>query len=394
MPSSNYISSFISSPLVRSGGAIYIHIPFCKQACHYCDFHFSTSMKKKDEMIFALANEIAMRKSEFENAIVETIYFGGGTPSRLQISEIKLLIDTVYKHYKVATNPEITLEANPDDLSEDYLIELSKIGINRLSIGIQSFFEDDLQLMNRAHNSAEAKNCLEIATKYFDNISIDLIYGIPGMSNEKWKQNIETAISFGINHISSYALTVEPKTALKKLIESGKIDNPEDEVAQEHFEILVEMLESNGFVHYELSNFGKENYFSKNNSAYWLGKKYIGIGPSAHSYNGISRSWNVSNNTVYLKFIQENKLPSETEILSKTDRYNEYIMTGLRTIWGVSLEKIENEFGIDYLDYLMKLAQKFLDDELLFTEKNILKPTQKGKFLSDGIASDLFYLNL
>jgi oxygen-independent coproporphyrinogen III oxidase len=394
MPSSNYISSFISSPLLRSVGAIYIHIPFCKQACHYCDFHFSTSMKKKDEMILALANEIVMRKNEFENEVLETIYFGGGTPSRLQISEIRFLISEVYKNYIVAENPEITLEANPDDLSEDYLIELSKIGINRLSIGIQSFFEDDLQLMNRAHNSAEAKNCLEIATKYFDNISIDLIYGIPGMSNEKWKQNIETAISFGINHISSYALTVEPKTALKKLIESGKIDNPEDEVAQEHFEILVEMLESNGFVHYELSNFGKENYFSKNNSAYWLGKKYIGIGPSAHSYNGISRSWNVSNNTVYLKFIQENKLPSETEILSKTDRYNEYIMTGLRTIWGVSLEKIENEFGIDYLDYLMKLAQKFLDDELLFIEKNILKPTQKGKFLCDGIASDLFYLNL
>ena len=311
---------------------IYIHIPFCKQACHYCDFHFSTSMKKKDEMVLAIAKEIEMRKNEFENETVETIYFGGGTPSVLQIADIKFLIDVVYKNYTVIENPEITLEANPDDLSENRIIELSNNRINRLSIGIQSFFEDDLKMMNRAHNSAEAKNCLEIATQYFNNISIDLIYGIPGMSNKKWKQNIETALSFRINHISSYALTVEPKTALKKLIEGGKIAQPKDEVASEHFQILLETLEEHGFIHYELSNFGKENYFSKNNSAYWLGKKYIGIGPSAHSYNGKNRSWNVSNNAIYLKYIQENKLPSETEILTKTDQYNEYIMTGLRTL--------------------------------------------------------------
>jgi oxygen-independent coproporphyrinogen-3 oxidase len=373
---------------------IYIHIPFCKQACHYCDFHFSTSMKKKDEMVLALTKEIQMRKSEFKDEVVETIYFGGGTPSRLPIADLRLQMDSIYKNYKVAKNPEITLEANPDDLSEDYLVELSKIGINRLSIGIQSFFEDDLQMMNRAHNSAEAKKCLEVATKYFDNISLDLIYGIPKMSNEKWKQNIETALSFGIPHISSYALTVEPKTALNKLIQTGKIAKPNDEVAEEHFQILVETLEANGFIHYELSNFGKENYFSKNNSAYWLGKKYIGIGPSAHSYDGISRSWNVSNNAMYLKSLAENKLPNETEILSKTDRYNECIMTGLRTIWGVSLGRIELEFGNEYLDYLQKQAQKFINDDLLFIENKILKPTQKGKFLTDGIASDLFYLNL
>lgn len=380
---------------------IYIHIPFCKQACHYCDFHFSTSMKKKYEMVLALAKEIQMRKTELldsarydKEEVVETIYFGGGTPSRLTIADLKLQLDSIYKNYKVVENPEITLEANPDDLSEEYLIELSKIGINRLSIGIQSFFEDDLQLMNRAHNSDEAKKCLEIATQYFDNISLDLIYGIPGMSNEKWKQNIETALSFGIPHISSYALTVEPKTALNKLIQTGKIDKPKDEVAEEHFQILVETLENNGFIHYELSNFGKENYFSKNNSAYWLGKKYIGIGPSAHSYDGISRSWNVSNNSIYLKSLEENKLPNEIEILSKTDRYNEYIMTGLRTIWGVSLDRIEQEFGNQYLDYLQKQAQKFIDDDLLSIQNKILKPTQKGKFLTDGIASDLFYLNL
>ena len=372
---------------------IYIHIPFCKQACHYCDFHFSTSMKKKDDMVLAIAKEMAMRKNEFQDDIISTVYFGGGTPSVLTTKEIKFLIDSIYENYKVSENLEITLEANPDDLSENQIIELSNNQINRLSIGIQSFFEDDLRMMNRAHNSAEAKNCLEIATQYFDNISIDLIYGIPAMSNQKWKQNIETALSFGINHISSYALTVEPKTVLKKLIETGKIAEPKDEVASEHFEILVETLEKNGFIHYELSNFGKENYFSQNNSAYWLGKKYMGIGPSAHSYDGKNRSWNISNNAIYLKSIQENKLPSETEILTKTDQYNEYIMTGLRTIWGVSLYKIE-EFGIQYLNYLKQNAQKYLDTDRLIIENNILKTTKKGKFLCDGIASDLFYLNL
>jgi oxygen-independent coproporphyrinogen-3 oxidase len=373
---------------------IYIHIPFCKQACNYCDFHFSTSMKKKDDMVLAIVKEIVIRKNEFKDDIVETIYFGGGTPSVLSNEEINFLISEVYKNYKVVDNPEITLEANPDDLSKERIIELSKSPINRLSIGIQSFFEDDLKMMNRAHNSVEAKKCLEEATKYFDNISLDLIYGVPGMSNEKWKHNIETALSFGVPHISSYALTVEPKTALSKLIQTGKIAKPNDEVASAHFMILVETLEANGFIHYELSNFGKENYFSKNNSAYWLGKKYIGVGPSAHSYDGVSRSWNISNNSIYLKSIQDNQLPNEIEVLSISDRYNEYIMTGLRTIWGVSLDRIEKEFGTDYLVHLKKQAEKFLKDELVFIEKNILKPTVKGKFLTDGIASDLFYLNL
>lgn len=384
--------SLITDHLYMSG--IYIHIPFCKQACHYCDFHFSTSMKRKEEMVLALAKEIQMRKNEFENDTIETIYFGGGTPSVLTSDEINFLIDSVYENYEVVKNPEITLEANPDDLSGERILELSKSKINRLSIGIQSFFEDDLQLMNRAHNSTEAQKCLEEATKYFDNISLDLIYGVPGMSNEKWKQNIEKALSFGVPHISSYALTVESKTAMSKMIQTGKMEAPKDDVAQEHFMILVETLESKGFIHYELSNFGKENYFSKNNSAYWLGKKYMGIGPSAHSYNGNSRSWNVSNNIIYLKAIQEEKLPNELETLSEADRYNEYIMTGLRTIWGVSLERIKTEFGQIYLDYLRKQAQKFIDDDLLFIENGVLKPTKKGKFLTDGIASDLFWVNL
>lgn len=384
-----------SSPLGRLGGAgIYIHIPFCKQACHYCDFHFSTSLKKKDEMILALAKEIEMRKSEFQNEIVETIYFGGGTPSILPISDLKFLIDEVYRNYKVAENPEITVEANPDDLSEERIIELSKNKVNRLSIGIQSFFEDDLKLMNRAHNSEEAQKCLEIATQYFDNISLDLIYGIPGSCNEKWKQNIEKALSFGIPHISSYALTVEPKTALDKFIQKGIIKAPDDEVAQEQFHILVETLKENGFIHYELSNFSKPDYFSKNNSSYWLGKKYIGIGPSAHSYDGKNRGWNISNNGLYIKSIQANEIPIETENLTETDRYNEYIMTGLRTIWGVSLARIEQEFGEKFLTYLNNQSVKFIADDLLSLSDGILTTTKKGKFLTDGIASDLFLLNL
>ena len=389
-----YISTFISSPLGRSGGAIYIHIPFCKQACHYCDFHFSTSMKRKEEIVLALIREIQLRKNEFHGEIIETIYFGGGTPSVLTNAEILSLIEAVYENFEVIENPEITLEANPDDLSEERIIALSETPINRLSIGIQSFFEDDLKLMNRAHNSDEAQKSLAIATKYFDNISVDLIYGIPGLTNEMWLENIETALSFGIPHISSYALTVEPKTALHKLIQTGKIAEPKDDVAQDHFEILVRTLTDNGFIHYELSNFGKPDYFSKNNSSYWLGKKYLGIGPSAHSFDGKSRSWNIANNMLYLKSILADKLPHEVEILTQQDRYNEYVMTGLRTIWGVSLERIEKEFGKDYLNYLLNQADKFLIDGLLSITENVMTTTAKGKFLADGIASDLFLVNL
>ncbi|WP_299128155.1 radical SAM family heme chaperone HemW [uncultured Winogradskyella sp.] len=395
-----------SSPLgkLERAGGIYIHIPFCKQACHYCDFHFSTSLKKKDELVRALANELALRKKEFENTLVETIYFGGGTPSLLTIDELQFLIDSVYQNFQVTDNLEITLEANPDDLIEAQRSPQAKsrglyqhyrtIGINRLSIGIQSFFETDLKLMNRAHNAEDAKECLSVATRYFDNISLDLIYGIPGVSNEQWVKNIEIALSFGIPHISSYALTVEPKTALASFIEKGIIEDVDDEQAHEQFHILKERLEDAGFVHYELSNFGKKGFFSKNNSAYWQGKSYIGIGPSAHSFNGKQRGWNVRNNSKYIKALQNNQLPIELETLTKTDRYNEYIMTGLRTIWGVSLTKVEKEFGINYKDYLIEQATVFINQHLLYIDGEYLRVTKKGQFLSDGIASELFMLNL
>ena len=373
---------------------IYIHIPFCKQACHYCDFHFSTSLKKKDELVLALVKELELRKDEFKNQIVETVYFGGGTPSLLTNDQIVLLIDSVYKNYKVVKNPEITLEANPDDLTKVRIKELSKTPINRLSIGIQSFFEADLKLMNRAHDAIEARQCLQEVTKYFKNISIDLIYGIPGLSHTCWIENIETALSFNIPHISSYALTVEPKTALDNFIKKGIIQNVDDELAEQQFHMLIEKLEAKGFVHYELSNFGMPNYFSRNNTAYWQGKSYLGIGPSAHSYNGIERGWNVSNNIKYIKALQENVVPIETETLSKTDTYNEYIMTGLRTIWGVSIEKVERDFGKQYKNYLLDQATIHLKNDLLYLDDDKLLVTKKGKFLSDGLASDLFKINL
>ena len=388
---------------------IYIHIPFCKQACHYCDFHFSTSLKKKSELIQALVAELELRKDEFKNQIIDTIYFGGGTPSLLSIDELQLLIDSVYENFKVTEHPEITLEANPDDLvfvraqSRTVFEEYRKIGINRLSIGIQSFFEDDLKSMNRAHNANEAKMCLQEATRYFDNITIDLIYGIPNMSLEKWNENLQIAFNLGVNHISSYALTVEPKTALDSFIKKGSYPPIDEALALEHFNHLIAETEKQEFVHYEISNFGKPGYFSKHNTSYWQGKPYLGIGPSAHSFNGTQRSWNVANNTKYIKSIQEHKLPSEIEVLSKKDRFNEYVMTGLRTIWGVSIDKIESEFGLDYKQHILASIDKFIKQNLLVianqamqsnpNDGNTIKTTKKGKFLVDGIASDLFILD-
>ncbi|MGS2737668.1 radical SAM family heme chaperone HemW [Sinomicrobium sp. M5D2P17] len=374
-------------------GAIYIHIPFCKQACHYCDFHFSTSTGKKAEMLLALQKELELRKEEFRDEVVETIYFGGGTPSLLSVDELHRIIEAVYANYTVDENPEITLEANPDDLSQDKIIGLGSSPVNRLSIGVQSFFDRDLQWMNRAHNGGEAHKCLSAAREYFDNITIDLIYGIPGMDHTRWRENLDRALEYDIPHISAYALTVEPKTALDKFIRSGKASAPDETHAGEQFTILMDVLRDKGFVHYELSNFGKEGYFSRNNTSYWLGKKYLGIGPSAHSYDGKSRSWNVANNALYLKSLSRGELPQETEVLTTTDRYNEYIMTGLRTIWGVSLKRLAEDFGTKYHDYLLKQTTKYLDNGLLDIREEVLRTTAKGKFLTDGIASDLFYVD-
>lgn len=372
---------------------LYIHIPFCKKACHYCDFHFSTTLNKKSEMVNAICDELILRKHEITQPI-ETIYFGGGTPSLLENEELELIFETIFNNFSVLENAEITLEANPDDLTLDKIIALSKTKTNRLSIGIQSFDDKDLILMNRAHNSHEAIKSLENAQKYFKNITIDLIYGLPNAYLKDWKKNIETALSFNIPHISCYALTVEPKTALQKMIATQKIKPLNDEAAQEQFMILIEILEKQGFIHYEMSNFGKEGFFSQNNTAYWTGKKYVGIGPSAHSFDGKKRSWNIANNIKYINEIKNGYLPQEYEILTPKDLFNEYLMTSIRTMHGVSLAKIEKDFGIKTLEQLKKNAQKYLDLQLLALEKDFLKTTKKGKFLSDGIISDLFLLHL
>ncbi len=351
-------------------------------------------MHKQEEMITALCSELRLRKDEFKGEPIQTLYFGGGTPSVLTSEQLMRLIETVRENYKLIEDPEITLEANPDDLSTEKIEALARSPINRLSIGIQSFFEEDLRLMNRAHSAEEAINCLITASQYFDNISIDLIYGMPYMSEARWQENLEKALSFKVPHISSYALTVEPKTALEKFIAVGKLPPLDDGMAAKHYQQLLRTLEVHDYIPYEFSNFGKSGFFSKNNTAYWLGKKYIGIGPSAHSFDGKQRGWNVRNNHAYIKAIGEKKLPMEMELLSEQDQYNEYIMTGLRTIWGVSLEKVRLDYGEDYYTYLLKSSEKHVQEGLLALEKGTLVVTTKGKFLTDGIASDLFMLNL
>ncbi len=370
---------------------IYIHIPFCKQACYYCDFHYSTSLKRKDDMVNALAKEIGMRKSELDSEI-ETIYLGGGTPSLLSISEIQYLIDTIYKYFRVVENPEITLEANPDDLNELKIKNLANSPVNRLSIGIQSFFDEDLKFMNRAHSANESVNSIKTATNYFENITIDLIYGIPKMSNKRWLQNLHQAFDLNIPHISSYALTVEDKTALSYFIKKGKYPPLDEKLAQQHFYSLVDETKKNNFVQYEISNFSKEGWFSRHNSAYWQGKHYLGIGPSANSFNGKTRSWNIANNAKYIRAISAGILPFEEEILSKKNQFNETILTGLRTIWGVSLFDIENKFGLDYKNNLLQSSDKYLANKTLKISDHTLFITEKGMFFADGIASDLFFV--
>ena len=369
---------------------IYIHIPFCKKACHYCNFHFSTNQNSKSAFIEAVSRELILRKLEYASDEIQSIYFGGGTPTVLDVTELNTILKTVYKNYKVSETAEITLEANPDDLDLEKIKQLSNTKINRLSIGIQSFHESELSAMNRAHNAEDARKCLELATTYFDNITIDLMFGMPTMSIELWRQNLQIAFEFGIKHLSCYSLTVEPKTALEHFIKKGSHPPMDDELAAQHFEVLLEETSAHGLTHYETCSFGHPDYFSKHNTSYWLGKTYMGVGPSAHSFDGTKRSWNVSNNSKYIKALVVDKLPFESEVLSVENRFNEYIMTGLRTIWGISLGKIEADYGVKIKDHLLQNSKKFISSNTLVIEDNHLKITTSGKFLSDGIASDLF----
>ena len=371
---------------------IYLHIPFCKQKCSYCNFHFSTSFSLKDEMLSAIKKEIQLRHNELENKTLKSLYFGGGTPSVLSVDEIKSLLDEIQKYFSFDNNIEITLESNPDDLNENFLKELSQTEINRLSIGTQSFYDEDLKLMNRAHNASEAESSIKRAQDFgLVNISVDLIYGSPTSNFEIWKDNLSKTIELQVPHVSSYALTVEPKTALEKWIENGKIRSPEETEQNQEFYYMKDFLKDNGFDHYEISNFGKPGFHSKHNSAYWKSEPYLGIGPSAHSYNGsLERSWNIANNPIYIKNLNQNILPIEKEILTEKDRFNEMIMIGLRTIWGVDLNRINQNFSSEVIDYLNQEIKSKIESGILEIENNYLKISEKHWFLADGIASDLF----
>ena len=374
--------------------AIYFHVPFCKQACHYCNFHFSTSLKHKNPILDAMLSELKLRKAELpNNEAIKSIYFGGGTPSLLAPAEVKGLINEAKRNFNVAADAEITLEMNPDDDRPNYLEELKAVGVNRLSIGIQSFHEEELKLMNRAHNAQEAFDVLDRIQGLYDNFSLDLIFGLPNSTPESWQKNVEYALQFNPAHISSYLLTVEPKTVLNHQIDNKQIEVLGDEEVLTQFNFLVDRLLAEGYDHYELSSFGKPGFRSVNNTAYWSEKPYLGIGPSAHSFNGETRSWNISNNAQYLKGISAHKPYIEREKLSVADRYNEYIMIGLRMQNGISLDYIENNFGSDYKALLIKGVQSQIASQLLYWDGNLLKVSRNAMMLVDGLASVLFKLN-
>ena len=369
---------------------IYIHIPYCRKACSYCNFHFSTNLKTKSELIQTLLLQI--KTDDFvSDRTIETIYFGGGTPSLLTEAELQNVLSTIYEHYKVIPNAEITLEANPDDVTSGLADFWMANGVNRISLGIQSFFDEDLHFMNRAHNQKQTYEAIKILqTTGFKNITIDLIYGGPTTSHEMWKQNLQTAIGFGIPHISSYCLTVEPKTVLDHQVRAGSILIDELK-ATEQFEILIDTMEQAGVDHYEISNFGKPGYYSRHNTSYWQNKHYHGFGPGAHSYNGISRKWMISNNALYIQNYGNNESCYEIETLTPRDQYNEYIMTRIRTQWGISFNDIRDLFGDDFAVHLQSAILQ-LDPETIDLTADTLKLSRKGKFFADRIASDLFIL--
>jgi oxygen-independent coproporphyrinogen-3 oxidase len=370
---------------------IYLHIPFCKKACHYCDFHFSTSPQYKDQMLQALSQEIDLRKNYLAGETIETIYFGGGTPSLLSADEIQILIGAITDLYEVSPQAEITLEANPDDLNPQKVREFRQTLINRFSIGIQSFFEEDLKWMNRAHTAREAQSSIKrVQDAGFENITADLIYGFPLLSKPKWEHNIQQLIELHIPHISSYSMTVEPATALSSFIKKGEQKPMDEGQSTAQFLILMEQLTEAGFEHYEISNFAKPGLYSKHNSNYWEGVSYLGIGPSAHSFNGESRQWNVSNNSKYIDQIQLKKIPAEMEVLSTENRINEYIMTSLRTSKGMSLQKITEHFGSDYSKEVRNGLDPFADKNWINLNDQIVTLTTDGKLFADHISSELF----
>lgn len=369
---------------------IYIHIPFCRQACHYCNFHFSTSRGLENEFLNSLLAEIPLQQGFLAGETVETVYFGGGTPSLLNGESLNKILHSVRENFRVHPQAEFTLEANPDDINCSSLQTWLTAGITRLSIGIQSFYEEDLQWMNRAHTASQAIDNLKLALGSFPNITIDLIYGSPGLTDEKWASNVQRVIDMGIPHISAYALTVEPRTALENLIRTHKREpvNPEDQARQ--FLLLMEWLKAAGYEHYEISNFALPGKRSKHNSAYWEGKKYLGLGPSAHSYDGANRQWNIANNALYIQALKNGTVPFEQEILTPTQRLNEYIMTSLRTMEGMSLAIVTTLSNEGIAAQLRRLSERLIREGLMIEENGHLILTHQGKLFADGIASDLF----
>lgn len=370
---------------------LYIHIPFCKKACHYCDFHFSTSLKYKDDLLDALHAEIALQANYLPKNTLNTIYFGGGTPSLLTQKEIEDILNTVSKHFTISPNAEITLEANPDDINTLMVKGLKQAGVNRLSIGIQSFFEEDLLWMNRAHNAAQANTCIDIALQSgIENITADLIYGYPLLTDDKWQANMAKMLNTGINHLSAYSLTVEAKTALAHQIKKGNTPPPIPDQAARHFEMLMDAIAAKVWQHYEISNYCKADNFALHNTNYWKNEPYLGIGPSAHSYNGKERQWNVANNAQYINALKNNQIPAEIEQLSPVDTFNEYIMTGLRTQWGINLQTISEKWGKNFSDRLEKEISVFIQNSTIQLQNNAYTLTRKGKLLADYISSELF----
>ena len=373
---------------------IYLHIPFCKQACHYCDFHFSVNQDKKNDLVAALLKEASIRKEEVNNEPIKTIYFGGGTPSLLSTDALLRIFDTLAENYNLSSLQEVTLEANPDDLTAAYLRELRHTPINRLSIGIQSFREVDLKLMNRAHDAKQALRCApESADIGFENISIDLIYGIQGLTQGDWIKNLNTAFDLPIAHLSSYCLTVEPKTKLAKLVSSGELPAVNDEFAANHFETLIEMTEAAGIPWYEVSNFAKPGMESKHNSSYWANENYVGLGPGAHSFNGVKRSWNVSSNTAYIQQIDKNVLPSESELLTSEEKFNEYLLTALRTRKGLSFTELSNRCDSAKINEIKSVLQEKAAQGLATINNDGAVLTTKGLLFADAIASSLFIVS-
>ncbi len=373
---------------------IYIHVPFCKTRCIYCDFYTRTDLKPRKEYVEAICKEIALRKDYIRGEEIDTIYFGGGTPSQLSYEDFDRIFESINKDFIVNRDAEITLEANPDDLNIKYIRDLCKLPFNRLSIGVQSFNDNELRFLNRRHSAEKAKEAvLDSQNAGFSNISIDLIYGLPNQTMDIWQKNLAQTLSLGIQHISSYHLIYEQGTRLYGLLEKESIRPVDEDLSVDMFSAMIDKLAEAGFQHYEISNFAQEGFISRHNSSYWLGKKYLGLGPAAHSFDGCNRAWNIPSIAKYIEKIKNNLLPLEIEVLDENTRYNDFILTGMRTMWGVDLRRLEEKFGENMKKYALANVQKYIDKGFVTNENNILKLTRDGIFISDGIMSDMMWID-